>query len=397
MEYDFSNLTDEELQSKLQHLQLLRDEYDAIQMSIKIVINSIYGVFTNKYFAFFSYAIGETITGQGRNAILTTKKNIIKYFKEVWLKDKELHDKLNVEVVKENEGEIIVYGDTDSMYYQFGTLMKTVKELPDRYKDEVHGITNFVLDIYNYRLKGYYENLFKSYAKKYNVVNLLDFEMEKVVRKGVFLTKKKYVLDMAWDNKAKGTYYGILEYFDGVGGDLVTRKIPKYFRSRLKETIIYMFKNNTSMDMRKFMKLLKEEKKIFKLKDIDVISSTVSINNYTNYIIDDYDSIKYRPKTPPQLKASAYYNYKLNNNPDYKRKYPMIKDGDKVKLYKSKLGLTDIDSFAYLPNTHPYEIAPPVDYDSQFRTFFIIPLNRYLKAMGMQEMSDNFMFDSSLF
>lgn len=394
---DYSKLTDKELIIKLKELENIRDEYDAIQMSIKIVINSMYGVFTNNFFAFFSYAIGETITGQGRNVILTTRKNIIKYFKQLWGLDKQLHKKMNIDVIKENEGDIVVYGDTDSMYYQFGTLMKTIKQLPDRYTDVTHGITNFVLDVYNYRLKDYYKKLFDGYSDKYKVSNLLNFEMEKVVRKGVFLTKKKYVLDMAWDNKAKGTYYGILEYFDGVGGDLISRKIPKYFRSRLKETIIYMFKNNNHMDMRKFMKLLKEEKKVFKLKDIDMISSTMSINNYNNYVIDDYDSIKFRPKTPPQLKASAYYNYKLNNNPQYKRKYPMIKDGDRVKLYKSNLGIVGIDMFAYLPNTFPYEIAPTVDYDSQFRTYFIRPLNKYLKSMGMQEMSDNFMFESSLF
>ena len=51
------------------------------------MLNSIYGAFGNPYFYFFNVDIAETITLQGKDAILYTEKLINYYFKEFWIKD----------------------------------------------------------------------------------------------------------------------------------------------------------------------------------------------------------------------------------------------------------------------------------------------------------------------
>jgi hypothetical protein len=53
--------------------------------------------------------------------------------------------------------------------------------------------------------------------------------------------------------------------------------------------------------------------------------------------------------------------------------------------------------FAYFPGDHPYEIAPPVDYEIQFEKTMIDPLNRILQSIGLQTLNRNLIYSSSLF
>ena len=84
----------------------------------------------------------------------------------------------------------------------------------------------------------------------------------------------------------------------------------------------------------------------------------------------------------------------MNNNPKYKNKYKMIANGEKLRLYNTKHPICDI--FAYLPGEHPYEIAPEIDYDTQFEKCMIDPINRVLKATGLQELDTNLVYASAL-
>ena len=53
--------------------------------------------------------------------------------------------------------------------------------------------------------------------------------------------------------------------------------------------------------------------------------------------------------------------------------------------------------FSYLPGDYPYEFAPSVDYDVQFEKCMIDPLNRVLKAIGLQKLDTNLIYASALF
>jgi hypothetical protein len=90
-----------------------------------------------------------------------------------------------------------------------------------------------------------------------------------------------------------------------------------------------------------------------------------------------------------------YYNYTLNNNSKYKNKYKLIGNGEKLKIYNCKTPISEV--FAYLPGDHPYEIAPKVDYDTQFEKCMIDPLNRVLTAIGLQTLDTNLIYASALF
>ena len=66
------------------------------EQAVKLMLNSIYGAFGNPYFYFFNVDIAETITLQGKDAILYTEKLINYYFKEFWTKDIEVHKELGL-------------------------------------------------------------------------------------------------------------------------------------------------------------------------------------------------------------------------------------------------------------------------------------------------------------
>ena len=64
---------------------------DLKQNAIKILINSIYGAFGNKWFYFYNLNIAQSITLQGQDVIKFSIKAINFYFRERWHLDTELH------------------------------------------------------------------------------------------------------------------------------------------------------------------------------------------------------------------------------------------------------------------------------------------------------------------
>jgi len=140
---------------------------------------------------------------------------------------------------------------------------------------------------------------------------------------------------------------------------------------------------------------MKECKKEFKLVDIDDICFNRKTNNIHKYIIDDHKEFQIGLKCPPNVKAAGFYNYLMNNNPKYKNKYKMIANGEKLRIYNTKHPICD--TFAYLPGEHPYEIAPEIDYDTQFEKCMIDPINRVLRATKLQELDTNLIYASALF
>ena len=101
------------------------------QGAIKILINSIYGAFGNKWFYFYNPDIAQSITLQGQDLIKFSIKAVNFYFKERWHLDTELHEILgisqyNISKVKDDAA---IYTDTDSIYVQFDSALRSINGL----------------------------------------------------------------------------------------------------------------------------------------------------------------------------------------------------------------------------------------------------------------------------
>jgi DNA polymerase elongation subunit (family B) len=393
------SLTKQELEYLADHYETMAAKYTAYEQAVKVTLNSIYGAFGNKWFHFFNIDIAESITLQGQNAILYSEQILNKYVQEFWHKDSQAHEILGVSsVARPCHKPAVIYIDTDSCYVQFEELYNNIEW---KNPDAKPTIDTFILDLYDKRLNAYIVKSMERYAEATNTDNFLMFELETVAYGGIWMSKKKYIQDIAWDDKLPTDQrHKALSKVKTIGFDTIQSSTPTLARAKLTEALKIIFtepSGPTQETLEKLTKFLKQAKKEFKLAKIDDISFNRRTNNLEKYIVDDHIEFQIGLKCPPNVKAAGFYNFLMNNNTKYKSKYRMIGNGEKLKIYYANdpNGLSDM--FAFLPGDHPYEIAPPVDYETQFEKAVIDPLNRVLTAVGLHNINRSLIYSTSLF
>ena len=386
----------EQLQTLADHYERESAKYTAYEQAVKVTLNSIYGAFGNKWFHFFNIDIAESITLQGQNAILYSEKILNRYAQDFWHKDTKLHAQLGLTVKGQCHKPAVIYIDTDSCYVQFDEMYRTCQ-----WEGEPLSVDHFIQMVYNIRVKEYIQKAMELYASKTNTDNFLVFELETIAYSGIWMSKKKYIQDIAWEDKlAEKERYKPLSKVKTVGFDTIQSSTPAFARAKLQEALKIIFTEPggpTANTLQKLTNFLSEAKKQFKMAKIDEISFNKRTNNIEKYIVDDHIEFQFGLKCPPNVKAAGYYNFLLNNNKKYKSKYRMIGNGEKLKIYHAVDPNGISDMFSYLPGDHPYEFAPQVDYETQFEKSIIDPLNRVLTAVGLQHINRNLIYSTSLF
>jgi DNA polymerase elongation subunit (family B) len=385
-------LSVEEMQALVDYYQMMSAKYTAYEQAVKVTLNSIYGAFGNKWFHFFNIDIAESITLQGQSAILYSEKILNRYFQDFWHKDTAVHEHFNIKVKSTLKRPSVVYIDTDSCYVQFEEMYESIEWLGDSMP-----IDQFIMKLYNFRLNEYIVKAMEKYAEVMNTDNFLAFELETIAYSGIWLAKKKYLQNIAWEDKLEtDDRYPTLKKIKTIGFDTIQSSTPALARKHLTESLkIVLSEKPTAQLLKKLVDYLKKAKKEFKLADVDQIAFNKRTNNIEKYIVDDTIEFQIGLKCPPNVKAAGFYNFLMNQSPKYKNKYKMIGNGEKLKLYHCKHGVSDM--FAYLPGDHPYEIAPEIDYEMQFEKSVIDPINRVLKAVGLQTLNRNLIYSTSLF
>lgn len=354
------------------------------EQAVKLMLNSVYGAFGNPYFYFFNVDIAETITLQGKDAILYTEGLLNKYFTEFWHKDIEAHNKLGIKVTDRIEKPVGIYIDTDSVYVKFEEVIKKAEGWDGTEKE-------FILELYKVRLKDYIEKIMQKYADDNNAENFLSFELESIAKNAIWLAKKKYMQNIVW--KDPDIHYDDLSKISAKGFEIIQSSTPIFAREKLKDLLTYIFSVD-DLDMKQFASLLKKIKREFKLANVDQISFSKKVNNYQKYILNDRGMFEIAPKCPIGVRSAGYHNYLLNSS-GLKGKYQPLGNGEKLKMYFSEDRTCDV--FAYSPGDHPYEFAPSVDYDRQFEKTILDPINRVITAMGFKGFNRNLIYTTSLF
>ena len=387
-----SELSDAEAKDLIEHYSMMSAKYTAYEQAVKVTLNSIYGAFGNKWFHFFNLDIAESITIQGQGAILYSEKILNKYFQDFWMKDTAVHEYFNIKVVNKLVKPSVVYIDTDSCYVQFEEMYESIEWLGEKLT-----IDKFIMRLYNFRIKDYITKCMAKYAETTNTDNFLYFDLETIAYSGIWLAKKKYLQNIAWEDKLdEEDRYPTLSKIKTIGFDTIQSSTPAVARKHLTEALKLVLSEKPTSDLlKKLVEYLKKCKKEFKLVDVDQIAFNKRTNNIEKYIVDDTIEFQIGSKCPPNVKAAGFYNFLMNTNPKYKNKYKMIGNGEKLKLYHCKH--TTCDMFAYMPGDHPYEIAPEIDYELQFEKSVIDPLNRVLKACSLQTLNRNLIYSTSLF
>lgn len=414
--YDIKNSNDLKAFSpeKLEHmkfeLKMSMDFYESRQLAMKLLGNSMYGGSSHISFYWFNMNLANDITGEAKNLTLLMEAHFKHLWREKWAEMTDVHKMLNIEVdldqcrkllgyglpegTNPNLGDLTVYGDTDSIYSEYGTLLKTIKGTENM---TIHEKLQLILDL---NLKWLDEHNCDYIAKYYegrHAKSVHKFELETVALRGAWLNvKKRYAQVLLWKD---GKFYPMDDLPMKIKGlEIVQSSTPKAARKALLGMMRYILEEqDRSFFIHKINRKLMEYKREFLASPVEEICGNLNVHNYNKYIIDDTEMWpKVALKCPANVRALAQYNCFRNNcSDDVNGIY-----GGKLKWYFFKNpGMKDYARVAFQAGNFPkwLEKAAPVQREKQFLDMVITPLNRVLTTMGMPELKSDGSIQMTLF
>lgn len=173
----------------------LKSIYDNKQQVFKIFANALYGVLGNNVFRFFNIDTGRTITLSGQEAIkasiLEGNAFIDKLKGKPYVKPEKItKQEMFGDISRYTEN--IITGDTDSLFAILDSLIKDGDRSED---DKISEINKFCVEIQ----KHLNEDIIQKLVLSHNVPlerNRLELKNELVIRRGLFLAKKRYIINV---------------------------------------------------------------------------------------------------------------------------------------------------------------------------------------------------------
>lgn len=161
--------------------------YDRLQYVFKIKLNSFYGALTNRFFRFYDLRMGESTTGTGRLILLHQCAQVTKILDGEYAQpDRREMDDKGKEHFGYSDKYSVVYGDTDSSY--FATHAEN-KEDAIMVADRVGALVN----------KSFPEFMRRTFLCGEGYDQQIVTGREIVTRKGIFVDKKRYILNIIDD------------------------------------------------------------------------------------------------------------------------------------------------------------------------------------------------------
>lgn len=396
----------EELEQETLRLNDLSEYWDSVQLGLKLILNSTYGATASKFFFGHNVNVAEAITLQGQHLNHFSEDSINRYVNEEFKKD-VIAGKFEDYGITESMCTFIkatashglptiaVGGDTDSIYITIGPIIKTLNIPKERR-------IAFVVDFNSRGIAPYLERCFENYAKSFNCdKNYQGFELEKIARTCLYYAKKKYSMEIAWEEP--GIFLEPMSHVIYKGIEVVQGSTPKFARECqidfIKFVHDYYYKYDTKPSYADIIEKVRGYKSKFVLQPIDDICKGQNIGSYENGIANDKPSagpFAVKPKAPVHVKAAGIGNYLLFKNKKFMSKYSILKTGGKCRFYYTKD--KDYEVFGFEPGKFPVEYALPVDYDIQFSKLILDPLNRLIAdVLKYQPLNEKLAFTAALF
>lgn len=341
-------------------------KYHNFQLVRKIQLNSAFGAIGNQYFRYFDIDLAEAITLSGQLSIKWIENKINKF----------LNEKLNTDNV-----DYIIASDTDSLYISLEKLVsKYFKDTSDKEK-----IVKFINKVSNEMLQPFIDSSFDELANTMNSYGQkMSMKRESIANKGIWTAKKKYMLNVLMGEE--GIYLKQPE-LKVMGVEMVKSSTPQVSRDALKKSIDLIM-NHTKRDLKIFVNEFKKDFKSFLPEDIAFPRSC-------NHLVDYADPVNiFKKSTPIAVRGSLLYNHYIKKKKLQKR-YPIIKDGEKIKYLYLKKPNTIGEHVISFPNILPeeFELSDYIDYDTQYEKTFLDPLQLILDTIGWKLVEKVTLFD----
>jgi hypothetical protein len=200
----------------------------------------------------------------------------------------------------------------------------------------------------------------------------LNMKREKLCSSGLWVAKKNYIMNV-WDNE--GVRFA--EPKIAISGiSAIKSSTPAYCRERIRSAIKLILDG----DNKDIIEYISKCKKEFFALTPEEVSFPKSVSNVNKYAVGKNS---YRPQTPIQSRAALIYNRNILEN-KLEMKYPLIKDGEKIKFCYLKMPNPINENAIAFIQRFPTELGLNkfVDYNVQFEKTFISPLKAILDVIG---------------
>ena len=317
------------------------------QMSIKILLNSLYGALGNRYFRFFDQRIAEAITLSGQ-AIIRWGENAINEYLRNLLQSKK---------------DYVITIDTDSLYVGLGDLVK---------KFNPKNSVDFLDTVSKDKLEPVFVKAYQEFFDKFGgLENKMVMSREVIADRGIYLAKKRYILNVI-DNE--GVRYKVPK-IKTIGVEANKSSTPEVCREALKE----IFKVIISEDQQTVQKAIKQFKEHFFSLDPYQIAFPRGAQNITGYA--DTSTI-YKKGTPIHVRGALLYN-KIRKEKGL-TKYPNLRNGDKLKFIYLKQPNPIKENVIAFPDYLPEEFGLDeyIDRELQFEKTFLDAIEAILQPIG---------------
>lgn len=352
--------TEEELRKlPLEVLKKLLDDarsgerqYWTEQTGLKLIINSLYGAFANRWFPLFDEKMAQAITGAGRFFIRTLAKNI----------------ETKLQSMHPSEELYMSYSDTDSVYYHIEPFVQMfIDKNPNSSIDEqVTFADNFEKRV----IAPVIQETIDELARKLNIYNteVIAASREIISDSAVFVQKKKYFARVR-DNE--GFRYPEYEpEIKVMGLDIIKSTTPFWSRTKLIDSINHILDKEEG-DLREWLRVTKSE---FLAADVDDIAQHGGVNNL-DYTLGDKG-------IPFASRAALVHNkYVIDNG--LEDTFAPIEAGDKTKrMYLRMPNKFNSNIIAYTNDSFVKEFKDCIDYDMMFEKGFMSALENMTDSLG---------------
>ena len=324
-----------------------------IQMAKKIALNSAYGAIGNQYFRYFDVKQAEAITLGGQLSIRWVERDVNRFMNKI---------------LQTNNINYVVASDTDSIYLRLDKLVEKVCK-----NKSVNQIVDFIDKAAEEKIQKVIDDSFSNLAKYVNAYQQkMIMKREAIANKGIWVAKKRYMMNV-FDEE--GIRFDIPK-LKIMGVEAVKSSTPEVCRGKIKDAIRVIMNDNEDA----LIKFVTDFKEVFKSLSPEEVAFPRSCNNlgkYTN------SSNIYNKGTPIHVKGALIYNHNIYKH-KLSAKYPIIKDGDKIKFLMLKQPNVVKDTVISFSTKIPYEfdLHKYVDYDMQFEKTFTDPLRFILDSIG---------------
>ena len=335
------------------------------QYVIKILLNSGYGAFVNKYFRWYDQRIGKSITLSGQLVIQIAEREINKWMNKV----------LQTENV-----DYIIAIDTDSNYLNCQPLVD--KFFSNKSKNEIVDILDKIAkeQVQKVLEEGWVDT--KEYLNAYDQKMVM--EREAIASSAFWTAKKRYAM-CVWDmegvrmpdDKPKLKIQGL---------DAIRSSTPQSCR----EALLTMIRLTLLEDEKTLQSYISDFKDKFKAMQFEDIAFPRTMNNISKMT----QTSGFAKGTPPHIRGAIQFN-RLLKQYELEKDWETMKDGEKGKFIylrePNNIG-TNVLSFNHTVPKE-FDFIKYIDFEKQFSKAIIEPMDIILSPIGWTPEKQNTLED----